>query len=61
MDEELINSVCEVLEVRSRSEAIRLALSEILRRKRLEKALHNRGKIDLDVDQDRLHELRNES
>jgi metal-responsive CopG/Arc/MetJ family transcriptional regulator len=61
VDEELIDSVCEVLEVRSRSEAIRIALSEILRRRRLEKALHNRGRIELDVDQDRLQRLRNGS
>lgn len=61
VDEKLIQQVCEVLDVTSRSEAIRIALAELLRRKKLEKALGHRGSIDLDLDQQSLRDKRQQT
>jgi hypothetical protein len=46
--------------VATKSEAIRTALEESLRRRRLQDALEQAGKIDLDLDQERLRRLREE-
>jgi hypothetical protein len=48
------------LAVRTKAEAIRRALEETLRRRRLERVLEHAGKVALDLDQDRLARLREE-
>lgn len=50
LDEALVDEVCEVLDVRTRSEAIRIALTDVLRRKHLKRALGHRGQMKLDLD-----------
>ncbi len=61
IDDELVQEAKEALGASSKSEAIRLALVEVVRRKRLNQALENGGLIDLDLDQDTLQELRRSS
>lgn len=58
VDEDLMEEAMEALGVRSKSEAVRLALREVLRHKRLERALEHRGAIDLDLDEETLRRLR---
>jgi Arc/MetJ family transcription regulator len=58
LDEELIETAMEELGATTKSEAIRMALAEVVRRKRLKQALEHGGQIALDLDQDALRELR---
>ena len=58
IDDALIEEAKEVFGVDSRAEAIRRALREALRRRRLALALEHRGQIDLDVDREELRRLR---
>lgn len=60
VDEELIEQARQAMGVATKSEAIRTALEESLRRRRLQDALEQAGKIDLDLDQERLRRLREE-
>ena len=60
LDDELITEAQESLGTRTKSETIRQALEEIVRRKRLERVLEHAGQIDLDLDQERLERLRSE-
>jgi len=60
LDDQLIEEARELLQVSSLSEAIRIALSEAVRRRRLAKVLEHRGAIALDVDQAELARLRAE-
>ncbi len=59
IDDDLVEETRRALGVSTKSEAIRTALKELLRRKRLEEASKHKGSIDLDVDQDKLKTLRN--
>ena len=58
VDEELIEAAKDAMGVATKSEAIRLALEESLRRRRLERVLDHAGKIEIDLDQERLRRLR---
>ncbi len=58
VDEKLVERARDALGVRTKSETIRLALEEVIRRKRLLKALTHQGTIDLDIDQKALELLR---
>lgn len=60
IDEELIEEAREVMGVATKSEAIRTALEESLRRRRLQSALEHAGKVELDLDAVRLRRLREE-
>ena len=60
VDDALVDEAREVLSARTRSEAIRLALEEAVRRRKLAKALEHRGVIALDADQAELARLRAE-
>jgi metal-responsive CopG/Arc/MetJ family transcriptional regulator len=60
VDDQLVEQAKEVLGVGTRSEAIRIALQEAVRRRRLAEALRHRGQIDLQVDQEELARLRAE-
>ena len=58
VDENLLASAMKALGTRSKADTIRRALAEVLRRKRLADALKHQGQVELDLDQDRLQELR---
>jgi Arc/MetJ family transcription regulator len=60
VDEELVERAREILSVRTKADAIRLALKEVIRRKRLSEALSHRGTIELELDQATLQRLRAE-
>lgn len=60
IDDALIEEAREVLGAETRSQTIRLALTEAVRRRRLAEALEHRGRIDLQVDQEELARLRAE-
>ena len=60
VDEGLIEEARHALGVATKSEAIRRALEEVLRRRKLERALENAGRVELDVDPERLRRLREE-
>lgn len=60
VDEGLIEEARNALGAATKSEAIRRALEEVLRRRRLERALENAGRVELDLDADRLRRLREE-
>lgn len=58
LSEELVEEAREILGVRTKSEAIRLALEDTVRRRKLDRALANAGRIDLGLDQEGLRRLR---
>ena len=58
VDEDLMERAMEELGARSKADTVRRALAEVLRRKRLAEALKHQGKIELDLDQETLQELR---
>jgi Arc/MetJ family transcription regulator len=60
VDETLIEEAQNALGAATKSEAIRRALEEVLRRRKLQRALENAGRIELDVDPERLRRLREE-
>ena len=60
VDEALIEEARSALGASTKSEAIRRALEEVLRRRKLERALANAGSVELDIDPERLRRLREE-
>lgn len=58
VDDDLIEEARSALGASTKSEAIRRALEEVLRRRKLERALENAGRIELDIDPKRLRRLR---
>lgn len=58
VDERLIEDARNALGARTKSETIRQALAEVLRRRKLQGALEHAGTIDLDLDRDHLRRLR---
>lgn len=60
VDEGLIEEARTALGAATKSEAIRRALEEVLRRRKLQRALENAGRVELDLDPDRLRRLREE-
>ena len=58
VDERLVTEVKKTLGVSTKAEAIRVALEEVLRRKRLAEALEHRGGVKLALDQETLEQLR---
>lgn len=60
VEEGLIEEARAALGASTKSEAIRRALEEVLRRRKLERALGHAGRIELDLDQERLQKLREE-
>lgn len=60
IDEDLIEEARSALGAATKSDAIRQALEEVLRRRKLQRALENAGKVELDIDPDRLRKLREE-
>ena len=60
IDDALVREVKKVLGVSTKAEAIRIALMEVLRRKRLANALKHQGKVELDINQQTLMKHRRE-
>lgn len=60
VDEVLIEETRRALGAATKSEAIRQALQEALRRRKLQRALDNAGRVELDLDPERLRKLRRE-
>ncbi len=60
LDDTLIENAQEALGGKTRSETIRIALTEAVRRRRLAEVLEHRGKIDLHIDPEELARLRAE-
>ena len=60
VDEGLVDEVRKAFRARTRSEAIRAALAEVLRRQKLDRALAHRGKIGLGLDRSGLEKMRSE-
>jgi len=58
IDDQLVARAQRALGVRTKAEAIRVALHDVLRRQQLAQALSNRGAIELDLDQQTLADLR---
>lgn len=58
LDEDLIDEAQRAMGAETKSEAIRTALEESLRRRRLQTVLGNAGRIQLDLDPERLRQLR---
>ena len=50
LDEELIQELLKTTEAKTKTEAIHLAISELIRRKKLEKLKSLSGKIRIDLD-----------
>ena len=61
VDPELLNQAQRALDAPTKTETIRIALAEIVRKQQLEAALHHRGRIELDLDQEKLAEMRRDS
>jgi hypothetical protein len=58
LDPTLVEKARDALGVSTKSEAIRIALSEVVRKRQIADALEHRGQIALDLDQKRLQKLR---
>ena len=60
IDDALLEEAKEALGAESRAEAIRTALEEVVRRRRLAQALQQRGQFQLRADLSELQRLRDE-
>lgn len=60
VDEDLLEETRKAYDVKTKAEAIRRALEEALRRRRLEEVLSHAGRVELDLDQETLRRLREE-
>lgn len=60
VDEGLVEEARAALGAATKSEAIRRALEEVLRRRKLQRALEHAGRVELDLDPERLRRLREE-
>jgi Arc/MetJ family transcription regulator len=58
LDPILLEQARKALGVSTKSEAIRIALTEVVRKKQLGQALGHRGQIALELDQETLQKLR---
>lgn len=58
IDKELVMQVKQALGAATKTEAIRLALLEVLRRQRLAEVLRHQGKVEINLDQDTLQKIR---
>ena len=58
LDPTLVERACDALGVATKSEAIRIALTEVVRKRQMTEALEHRGQIALDLDQEKLQKLR---
>jgi Arc/MetJ family transcription regulator len=61
LDPDLLNRAKEALKAPTKAETVRIALTEVVRKQQLAAALQHRGRIDLDLDQETLRRLRQDS
>ena len=60
IEDELVEQARKILSVRTKADAIRMALKEVIRKKRLSEVLTHQGTIEFDLDQETLQKLRDE-
>ncbi len=60
VDDALIEEARDALGASTKSETLRRALEEVLRRRKLEQVLDHAGRVELDIDPERLRRLREE-
>jgi len=58
VEEDLIDAAMKALGARSKVDAVRRALTEVLRRERLAQTLEHQGEVQLDLNQEKLQRLR---
>jgi Arc/MetJ family transcription regulator len=58
VDDELLDEAQALLGLKTRRETITAALNAVVRQKRRERALQNRGRIQFDIDQEGLQDYR---
>lgn len=58
LDQALLEAARQALGVATKSETIRIALQEVLRKKKLAEILEHQGGVELDLDQNALQALR---
>ncbi len=61
VDSDLMDRAQAAVDAPTRAETIRIALTEIVRKQQLAAALRHRGRIELDLDQKTLQQLRRDS
>lgn len=54
LDEQIISEARDLLKTKTKRETIETALVEVIKEKKREKALLHCGKIDIDIDQEKL-------
>ena len=54
LDERIVSEARDLLHTKTKRETIEMALIEIIKEKKREKALNHCGKIELDIDQEKL-------
>lgn len=60
VDENLVEETRKAFQVKTKAEAIRRALEEALRRRKLEQVLSHAGRVEIDLDEEKLRRLREE-
>ena len=60
LNEELISELLKVTEAKTKTEAIHLAISELIRRRKLEKLKSLSGKIQIDLDRKTMKKVERE-
>lgn len=58
VDEDLVEETRQVLKVKTKAEAIRRSLEEVLRRRKLDQVLSHAGRVEIDLDDEKLQRLR---
>jgi len=58
VDENLVEETRQALKVKTKAEAIRRSLEEALRRHKLEQVLSHAGRVEIDLDDEKLQRLR---
>ena len=61
VDPDLLDRAQQAVDAPTKTETIRIALSEIVRKRQLAAALEHRGRIELDLDREALERLRRDS
>ena len=61
LDKRLLDEALVVLGKKTKREVIEVALKELVRKKRREKAMEHDGKIDMDIDLEELLKMREEA
>jgi Arc/MetJ family transcription regulator len=60
VDENLVEETRKAFKVKTKAEAIRRALEEAVRRRKLEQVLSHAGRVEIELDEEKLRLLRGE-